>query len=159
MFVFILGLVLPFVYGGCNGGGGGGNDNSTPAPEITSVALLKNGQQTLTFEIGDMYNLAVHAFDTDLDMEKIFIDQFLLPNLDAPYYPTTEFILPSQSEVNMVYFLLEDGQVTGPAGNWRICFLIVDAVGNESNEFCVNIVTGGVQTNKAQSLYNGMRMD
>jgi len=44
----------------------------------------------------------------------------------------------------MVYFFIENTIVDGPAGNWRICFWIVDIAGNESNEFCVNLVINEV---------------
>lgn len=168
MFVFILAFTLPFTYGGCNGGGGGGDNNDNvitgTAPEITSVQLFKVNKYgeitpTLTFSIGDLFNIHVSAFDVDLDMAKMFVDQFLLPNIDAPYYPTIDLFLPMQNEISMIYYLIESTEVQGPAGDWRICFLIVDSAGNESNEFCVNTVIKGEMNYEAESLYEHMEIE
>lgn len=141
-FIFLIALSLPFTYGGCNGGGGG-DDSGTP-PSISSVILYKivdgTPTETLIFDIGDEYNVNIYASDPDLNMSTLYVSEYLLPDLDTPYYPTGETILPSQVAADMIYFLIENGVVAGPAGDWRVCFLIIDGAGNESNEFCLNIV-------------------
>jgi hypothetical protein len=75
-----------------------------------------------------------------MDMNTLFISSYLLPNLDSPYDPIAEKILPTQAGPTMEYYFVEPIEIEGPAGNWRICFWIVDNVGNESNDFCVNMI-------------------
>ena len=129
---------------GCGGGGGGGDVPPTTAPTISSLTAFKivNGVpiETLSFDIGDMSNIEITASDPDLDMNTVFISQFLLPELDSPFFPTSEQILPSQSDPNMKYFFIDPIEIVGPAGNWRMCIWIVDKAGNESNQFCINAV-------------------
>jgi hypothetical protein len=40
----------------------------------------------------------------------------------------------------MRYYMIEDTTVVGPAGKWLICFWIVDQAGNESPDFCIEII-------------------
>ena len=134
---------------GCGGGGGGGDVPPTTAPTISSITAFKivNGFpiESLSFDIGDMSNIEITASDPDLDMNTVFISQFLLPDLDSPFFPTSEQILPSQSDPNMKYFFIDPIEIVGPAGNWRMCIWIVDKAGNESNEFCVNVVVNATE--------------
>lgn len=137
---------MPYIYGGCAGGGGGGGNQGT-TPSISSVLLFKMVAgapvETLTFEIGDEFNINVFATDPDLDMHTLYASQYLFPDLNSPYFPIAEFIMPTQTDTNMVYFLITNSEVVGPAGDWRICFYIVDEAGNESDDFCVNAVING----------------
>lgn len=142
-----LNLIIPFLFflAACGGGGGGdGTPPPTTAPTISSVTLYKVVNDTpvesLSFDIGDMVNIEIIANDPDLDMSTLYISQFLLPDLDTPYEPISENVLPSQQGADMTYFFIEPIEIGGPAGNWRSCFMIVDGAGNESNEFCVNAV-------------------
>jgi len=148
MLVLLLAMSLPFTYGGCGGGGGGGGAGGGgavgTAPTISDVKFYKivDGVpvETLIFDIGDKFNFDLFASDPDLDMDTCYIEEYLLPDIDVPYGPTIELILPTQTAVDMVYFAEEDSTVDGPAGTWRECFWMVDTAGNESNEFCVNVV-------------------
>lgn len=76
----------------------------------------------------------------DLNMDALYISQYLYPNFETTHLPISNSILPSQSSADMVYFFIENIEIVGPTGNWRFCFLIVDKSGNESNEFCLNAV-------------------
>lgn len=134
-----IGLILVvYLWVGCSGGGGGGSDSEEP--EIKSMSFLKDGFESVLFEIGDEVQFLVIAVDSDKDMEQLIIEQYLYPDLDAPYYEG-EFVLPDQTAKRMEYFSLEKFLVDGPVGHWRICAYIVDSEGKESSDFCVNTVT------------------
>jgi len=143
---FMLLIALSFVMMGnvCGGGGGGGDGDDvqeTPAPIISKVELFKilsNGIPFMTdrFCIGDEANMEITASDEDQNMSSIFIDQFLLPDLLNPHLPTSQVSLPPQVAQTMKYWFLENLIVAGPAGDWRVCFWIVDSAGNESLEVC-----------------------
>jgi len=115
-------------------------EEAAATPEISSVRLSKliDGQyvETSNFEIGDTANILVIAVDPDLDMDTMYIDEYLSPDFKTPFN-TVEIILFSQADPTTEY-LLETAEVTGQVGSWRNCFLVVDSAGNESNEFCVN---------------------
>jgi VWFA-related protein len=146
-------LIIPFLFflAACGGGGGGGDGTpSTTAPIISSVTLFKVVNDTpvesLSFDIGDTVNIEINANDPGLDMTTLYISQFLLPDLDTPFEPISENVLPSQQGADMTYFFIEPVVIDGPAGNWHSCFMIVDGAGNESNEFCVNVVVNEDET-------------
>ena len=117
----------------------GGDDDGSP-PEISSVRLARliDGQyvETSSFEIGDAANILVIAVDPDLDMDTMYIDEYLSPDFKTPF-DSLEIILSSQVDPTTEY-LLETAEITGQVGSYRDCFLVVDSAGNESNEFCVN---------------------
>ena len=117
----------------------GGDDDGSP-PEISSVRLARliDGQyvETSSFEIGDAANILVIAVDPDLDMDTMYIDEYLSPDFKTPF-DSLEIILSSQVDPTTEY-LLETAEITGQVGSYRACFLVVDSAGNESNEFCVN---------------------
>ena len=159
----ILLIVLSFIIMGntCGGGGGGGGGNDviqeTPAPIISKVELFKilsNGIPFMTdrFCIGDEANMEITAFDEDQNMSLIFIDQFLLPDLLNPHLPTSQVELPAQVAQTMKYWFLENIIVAGPAGDWRVCFWIVDSAGNESFEVCRDILIEDCGQNQENSL-------
>ena len=134
-------ILFSFICFAC---GSSSSGPSSAAPRVHGVALFKVDEfgfktETLSFTIGDLANLEVYATDPDLDMQTLYFEEYWLPNPDE-YHLTGEMILPSQSGPDMTYFLIEPIEITGPAGNYRMCFWIVDKVGNESNEFCVNYV-------------------
>ena len=137
-------VVLVFVIG-CGGGGGGGSkkDRGT-APMVEETVLYRMDAgvmvETLVFDVGDFANLDVIATDPDLDMTVMYLTDYLAPDLDVPYGATAESVLPTQMAPTMRYFLLEDVEVLGPAGQWRLCLFIVDGRGNESSDFCLNYV-------------------
>lgn len=139
-------FVVLLVVSCSGGGGGGGNDNGT-RPVIADLVMYERNpitneyEESYVYEIGDMVNFEVYASDPDLDMDTLYASQYLLPNTTEPYYPESTQLLPTQSDADMIYYLLEDVEIEGPAGNWRFCVYIVDERGNESDEFCVNIVT------------------
>ena len=140
-------LSLSFSYVGCpgGGGGGGGGDDHGTAPTISSIKLFKVVEgvpiETLIFDTGDLLNWSIIANDPDLDMNTLFISPYLSPDFDFPAEADIELILPSQLDATMDYFFVEPIGITEDlAGNWRLCFWIVDKAGNESNEFCVHIV-------------------
>ena len=141
-----IGLSIIFIFAiSCSGGGGGGgDDNSGTAPVIDSVTLFRIIDdvpiERLVFDIGDEINLNIFATDPDMDIDTLFVSQFLFPNTDIPYSPVLEFLLPSQIEPSIRYFLLSNTVIEGPAGDWRICFYVVDEAGNESNDFCLNVL-------------------
>lgn len=153
-------LSLSFSYVGCDGGGGGGGgagggvDPGT-APTILSVKCFKivDGVpiESLIFDTDDLFNWNITANDPDLDMDTLFLSTFLGPDYDTPYEPDIEMVLPSQLDPTMEYFFIEPIKLTEiEAGNWRLCIWIVDIAGNESNEFCVNIVVNDVAALKAK---------
>ena len=117
----------------------GGDDDGSP-PEISSVRLARliDGQyvETSSFEIGDAANILVIAVDPDLDMDTMYIDEYLSPDFKTPF-DSLEIILSSQADPTTEY-LLETAEINGQVGSYRDCFLVVDSAGNESNEFCVN---------------------
>ena len=127
-------------------GGGGGSDTPQTAPVIDGVHLVKPDQFSFDdipqdyFFIGEKYNVEIRATDPDLDMAALYVNQYLLPNLDSPFYQTVEIVLPTQEGPQMMYFFIEDQTILGPVGDWRVCFMIVDAAGNESEEFCIHVV-------------------
>ena len=142
-----IGLSIIFIFAiSCSGGGGGGggDDNSGTAPVIDSVTLFRiiDGVpiERLVFDIGDEINLNIFATDPDMDIDTLFVSQYLFPNTDIPYSPVLEFLLPSQIEPSIRYFLLSNTVIEGPAGDWRICFYVVDEAGNESNDVCLNVL-------------------
>jgi len=141
-----IGLSIIFIFAiSCSGGGGGGgDDNSGTAPVIDSVTLFRIIDdvpiERLVFDIGDEINLNIFATDPDMDIDTLFVSQYLFPNTDIPYSPVLEFLLPSQIEPSIRYFLLSNTVIEGPAGDWRICFYVVDEAGNESNDFCLNVL-------------------
>jgi len=146
----IIAFLLPYTYGGCGGGGGGGGDDEPTgmAPSISWVHLTRNGIPTHHFTIGDKSNVELEAFDEDFDMSKLFVEQFLLPNEDTPYYDTAEIPLPTQTYALMRYYMIEDTTIVGPAGTWLICFWIVDQAGNESSDRCIQIM---IKDNEAKA--------
>lgn len=138
--VIVLGLISIV---GSNGGGGGdssstGEVSHDTAPIINSVELYDaNWNLNYSFTIGDYANFAVYATDSDKDMECCYITQYYPLDSNTPYYGPDIMYLPSQSDVDMVYWNINPIEVTGPAGDWRIEFQIEDANGNESNIFKV----------------------
>lgn len=118
---------------GCSNPFGDDDSNSGTAPEIAGVFFFRYDAgtdefvATYTFAIGQTAYIDVYASDPDLDMSEIIITQTHLPsgNGDSGTLP-----LPSQSNENMVYF--SDTVVDGPAGQWRIDFVMNDAAGNQS---------------------------
>jgi hypothetical protein len=122
--------------GGSDGGGGGGT-----APIITGVTLTdENFNPKLLFNIGDLGNFLCYASDPDLDIDTLFVTQFYPSNSLTPTIGPNVISLPSQSSVDMVYFLIQPEVITGPAGDWRIEFLIEDDKGHDSNTFVVYYV-------------------
>ncbi|MBW1690828.1 MAG: hypothetical protein JRF35_01890 [Deltaproteobacteria bacterium] len=130
---------------GSNGGGGDGGgetgsttSNNGTAPTINNVELYDvDWNLKYSFTIGDDANFAVYATDSDKDMDCCYITQYYPLDSSIPYYGPDIMYLPSQSEVDMVYWNVNPIEVTGPAGNWRIEFQIEDANGNESDIFKV----------------------
>jgi len=122
----------------CSEGGGGGDAGSPPEISSVRLARLIDGQyvETSSFEIGDAANILVIAVDPDLDMDTMYIDEYLSPDFKTPFN-SLEIILSSQVDPTTEY-LLETAEITGQVGSYRDCFLVVDSAGNESNEFCVN---------------------
>ena len=122
------------------GGGGGGRGDAGSPPEISSVRLAKliDGQyvETLNLEIGDTASFSVIAVDPDLDMDTLYIDEYLSPDFKTPVN-SVEIILSSQADPTTEY-VIETAEITGQVGSYLDCFLVVDSAGNESNEFCVN---------------------
>ena len=159
-FIILIALLLPFTYGGCSGGGGGDDGDRGTAPEISPVILLKivDGvpTQTLSFDVGDIVNISVIATDPDLDMNTLFTTPYLAPDFDSPAEPDIELELPSQTDPTMEYFFNNFIEISEDlVGNWRLCFWIVDNAGNESNEFCVNLIineAAGLRVNLNKSL-------
>ena len=140
----VITLVLLGLFVACGGGGGGGSDDDDrgTAPVVEEAVLYRMVQgvmmETLAFDVGDFANLDVVASDPDLDMRVMYMTEYLAPEMVVSYGPVVESVLPSQVAFRMRYFLLEDVEVTGPVGDWRICFYVVDGRGNESNDFCLN---------------------
>jgi hypothetical protein len=151
--ITVVALSLSFSFFGCvpgPGGGSGGSggsgspvDDNGTAPSILDIKLFKIVDdapiESSSFNIGDITNMSMIANDLDLDMNTLFISKFLLPDLDSPFVPTSEIILPTQTYHTIEYYFIEPIDIEGPAGDWQICFLIVDKAGNESNEVCINI--------------------
>ena len=141
----VVSILFLFACGG--GGGGGGEDTYTTKPTITSVKLFQFWTdeggviEQSEFNIGDSFRVEIIANDPDLDMRTLYASEFLLPNIDTPYR-TYDAILPPQDKTQMEYWT-EWGTIEGPSGNYKACFWIVDRAGNESNEFCINVVVGG----------------
>ena len=128
----------------CGGGGGGDDGDSGPPPKINDVRLAKitdSGYvETLAFEFGDEINMDVWATDPDLNMVELFITEYRNTGIELIPNGQTRQLLPDQGDVDMHYYFLEDIVITNPVGNYRECFYIVDKKGNESNDFCINIV-------------------
>jgi len=74
-------------------------EEAAATPEISSVRLSKliDGQyvETSNFEIGDTANILVIAVDPDLDMDTMYIDEYLSPDFKTPF-DSLEIILSSQ---------------------------------------------------------------
>ena len=139
-----LSVMLAIMFIAACGGGGGSDTPPQTAPVINELKLIKpdefNDWPQFSFSVGEKYNVEIKATDPDLDMTALYVNQYLLPNLDSPFYQTVEIVLPTQEGPQMMYFFIEDQKILGPVGDWRVCFMIVDAAGNESEEFCINVV-------------------
>lgn len=124
----------------CGGGGGDGVPIQVHLPEITHIDLLQEipKDDGHLLYIGEKVNINVYASDQDLNMTTMYISEYLLPNLEVPFY-FSEHILPVQEGPSVVYFFLEDRVIEGPVGDWFVCFIIVDALGNESADYCINV--------------------
>jgi len=136
-------LILVVFLVACGGGGGGGSDDKTPSPEILNAAFYTySGEwvESIYFEHGDVINFIVSAIDIDMNMEKLFIQTYKETDSELIPIDLSELILSTQSEAEMRYFLLEPYVMDWPEAYYRVCFYIVDGDGNESNEFCVNIL-------------------
>ncbi len=133
--VIALGL-MTIVGSSDGGGGGGGGEDLGTAPKINNVVLYDaNWIATASFTIGDYGNFAVYVTDPDLDMINCYITQYYPHDSTTPYHGPDLMSLPSQSDVDMIYYSIDPSGVTGPAGSWRIEFQIEDSKGNESNVF------------------------
>ena len=133
-------LIVLFIVSGCGDGGDGGTAPgiSGTAPVIDDVVLTDEYFNIkFLFNIGDLANFLVYANDPDMDMETLFVTEFYPNDSTTPYTGPTPLFLPSQSEIDMVYFMIESVAVLGPAGNWRIEFQIEDYAGHASNIFRV----------------------
>lgn len=129
---------------GCGGGSDSNPAVTTTAPVISSVKLtnpaLFNDWPQYEFYIGDMVDVEMIANDPDLDMTTLYVTHYLSPDFDTPYLQTIEVTLPSQTTSRAKYVLINPIEVVGPAGTWKVCFMIVDSVGNESNNFCFDSI-------------------
>ena len=112
-------------------------------PIIKDVVLYKiigdEKIKSLDFWVGENASFDVFAFDPDKDVNLIMIEEYF------PVYATTpKFIyslyVPTQTDDVMTYFPLEYFPWTGPAGQYRWEFYLVDLKGNESNIWRVNFV-------------------
>jgi len=140
--IIILSLLFTIIIGCDSGGQNEKYADHETAPDIVEVILYSaEGDEELlpsnSVRVGDRTNFEVYATDPDLDMVTLYISQHLLPS-ELHYGNDIEILLPTQSNKDAVYWLLEDRRATGPVGEWRICFWIVDKLGNESEEFCVH---------------------
>ena len=71
----------------CNEGGDDDYDGSPPEISSVRLARLIDGQyvETSSFEIGDAANILVIAVDPDLDMDTMYIDEYLSPDFKTPF--------------------------------------------------------------------------
>lgn len=133
-------LFVIIVFNGCDGGGGSGSDNGS-RPQITDVVIfnVENGVETQTrvFSIGDRISFNAYASDADMDMSQLVIEEYYPLDATTPYFPPTELALPTVPQADVYFYPLEPGTISGPAGDWKVDFYIIDKKGNESNTWTV----------------------
>lgn len=130
-------LFLPSCGGG--GGGGGSGEGLDHAPVISAVRLYNMNDpsspvQAIEFEIWDYGNAEVEASDEDLDILKAWVWEYYPADATTPY-SEGEVLLPSQTDPNMIYSLIEDFVFYPPSGGYRIEVQLEDERGNLSNIF------------------------
>lgn len=129
---FVLALAL---LTGCGGGGGGSSERDKGvAPKITKALIIdKDGNATLSFEIGDKTNFRVYATDPDLDIKTLYITEFFPFDSKTPFSGPIVIDLPPQPIADLSYSLTEPAAATGPVGYWKLEFFIEDKEGHQSN--------------------------
>lgn len=129
-------LIVLFAMFGCEGSDGGGGGGT--APFIDNAVLTDEYfNPKFLFNIGDFGNFLVYASDPDMDIETLFATEFYPATSTTPYIGPISIFLPSQSDVDMIYFLIEHITVSGPVGDYRMEFQIDDYAGHASNVFKV----------------------
>lgn len=136
-----------FLYS-CEGVGDGNRnrESGVSSPMVEQVVLYQeviDGEEVpvVKFYLKDMYDFKVTASDSDMDMYSLYMEQYLLPDTGIPYYPEPmKLLLPTQTAEVVDYMSLDSLTVPGEAGEWRLCFWIVDIQGNESDDFCLTII-------------------
>ena len=136
-------LLSIFLLAACGGGGGGGSSNGT-APEILAVRMYEvvgsTQTETSTLDIGDESTFQIDTYDPDKDISTIMIDSFNPIDSQTPYYDEPRSMqLPTSTAEYMTFSPIENIEVQGPAGQWRIEFYAIDAKGNESDTFVIYI--------------------
>ena len=147
--VIALGL-MAIVGTGEDTGGDGGIVSSGTAPEIYNVELFNTSDPnnpTTSFTIGDYYTFKVYAKDPDLDLIHLYVTQYYPDDSNSPFYGPDTKSLSSQLQADVTYNF-GPGEITGPAGSWRIEFQLQDSRGNMSNVWTVYSETSST----AQSL-------
>lgn len=134
----ILGTMILFLIG-CAGGGGSGGDSGT-APDILSVEFYQyvDGERVVktTFIIDEIFSVRMLATDPDRDMERYFVS--ISGVGDSKQRSRT--IPPADTDTIEIYdYQRNVYDYADQFGDHRACFFIVDAEGNESEDFCITI--------------------
>lgn len=124
--------------------GSSGSGSSGTAPSLANVvpvlynSAIDDYEITYSFSNGDYWNLIMSASDPDLDITSAEITFF---RGDEIFEGPDTVLLPTQSEESMVYFFIEDPYLSDtPLDSYRIRVKMIDAQGNSSREFFVNVV-------------------
>jgi len=136
--LILLAIVLTMgCAGGGGGGDGGGDDGSRPVIESVEFYQYVDGERIVkdTFIIDEIFSMQMVATDPDMDMRKYFVD-ISGPENDQ----RSDAIPPADTETVEIYdYQNHVYDFADQYGRYTACYWIVDAAGNESDEYCIAI--------------------